>query len=284
MSTEQDSTSGEPDVARPDRNGAQELSLQARQGTPEREGEARSSLLSETQVSPVSLRPPPFYRSNVRVWFAQLEAQFVLARITAASTKYYHCLANLPEDVACLVELDGTPEYNVLKSQVLANFSKSQSERLEEALSTLNLDGLRPSVAVQRLRRSFIDAGMTPDGEVLKHRLLKVLPGPVQTTLAAHKHLELSQFAIIADAVYEVTEAYKPTFAVSPSSGSGSRSKTTLDDDMRPFREGQRPVICRFHVFFGEEAQRCRPWCRWPGKRPSRQTSRRSSPDRSSEN
>ena len=57
--------------------------------------------------------------------------------------------------------------------------------------------------------------------------------------------------------------------------------------NMAPFSEGQRPKVCRFHLYFAERAKCCKPWCRWPGRKPekmlpsSRPSSRSPSPNRS---
>ena len=36
--------------------------------------------------------------------------------------------------------------------------------------------------------------------------------------------------------------------------------------ELRPFRDGQGPKVCRAHIYFGIEARTCRPWCQWPDK------------------
>jgi hypothetical protein len=43
-------------------------------------------------VSRVGIKISPFWPEDPAVWFAQLEAQFALAKITQDSTKYYHSL------------------------------------------------------------------------------------------------------------------------------------------------------------------------------------------------
>ena len=53
--------------------------------------------------------------------------------------------------------------------------------------------------------------------------------------------------------------------AVSPSRPCHAYSAGTLDA-LRPFSPGQRPRVCRFHIFFGAQARRCKPWCSWPFK------------------
>lgn len=35
---------------------------------------------------------------------------------------------------------------------------------------------------------------------------------------------------------------------------------------LTPFHEGQRPKVCRAHLFFGAQARTCKPWCQWPSR------------------
>lgn len=227
-------------------------------------------------VRQVTIKSPPFYRQNTKTWFAQLEAQFMLARITSNATKYYHALAALPEDAATLIDIGDDHNYESLKEQVLQAFEKSKNLKLEEALNSLDLGGLKPSLALIQLKRRFVDAGITPNEDILKHRLLATLPYHIQTTLAAHRHLSLNDFVGIADTVMEVSgngnhvmQIYDKKSARNTSSSQhkdGNNSGFHLG--LRPFHSKQLPQICRSHIFYGEKAKSCKPWCRWPGVKP----------------
>lgn len=35
---------------------------------------------------------------------------------------------------------------------------------------------------------------------------------------------------------------------------------------LKPFHDNQRPVVCRAHLYYGQRAKNCKPWCRWPNK------------------
>lgn len=259
----------------------QELSLSiGRQGASACLGDASQSAAVGAVSS--NIKVPPFYRQNCAVWFAQLEAQFTIARVSSSNLRYCHCLAALPEDVVLLLDLTGEPSYEDLKKQIRQAFEKSKALRLEEALNSLNISGLRPSIALAKLRRSFNDAGLVPDEELLRHRLLRTLPHSMQITLAAHQNLDLSIFAAIADTVWDITSSTPVCpVATEKSMRPGSGGKTS--SDLTPFRQGQRSRICRSHIFYASEARTCKPWCKWPGAKPSlepssRPASRSSSP------
>ncbi|CAM1298090.1 Uncharacterised protein g2022 [Pycnogonum litorale] len=70
-------------------------------------------------ISHFSIKVPPFYRNNVNAWFRQVESQFILANITSEKTKFYHSVANLPEDIAALVLHDyPVDKYGQLKENI----------------------------------------------------------------------------------------------------------------------------------------------------------------------
>ena len=49
----------------------------------------------------ISMKLPTFWTDSPEVWFIQAEAQFENKRISASLTKFTHCVASLPQDVAC---------------------------------------------------------------------------------------------------------------------------------------------------------------------------------------
>ena len=58
----------------------------------------------------ISVKLPTFWTDSHEVWFIQAEAQFENKRITASHTKFTHCVAALPQDVACrLLDLVRAP-------------------------------------------------------------------------------------------------------------------------------------------------------------------------------
>lgn len=45
-----------------------------------------------------------------------------------------------------------------------------------------------------------------------------------------------------------------------------SQHKNASFNNLQPFRPNQKPVICRFHIFYGPNAQKCTSSCLWPTK------------------
>ena len=45
--------------------------------------------------------------------------------------------------------------------------------------------------------------------------------------------------------------------------------QTSTEVTHRPFTSGQRPKLCRYHLYYAEKANRCKPWCKWPLQKPA---------------
>ena len=234
--------------------------------------------LQHAPVNRVTIKPPPFYRTNPTVWFRQMESQFVLAGITNDTTKYHHILAAIPEDVAINLPLE-IEDYSSLKDSITQVYQKSTTELIEEALGTISLDGQKPSVCLLRIQRKLSECHLTMDNDVIKHRLMQAMPISTRSSLSAHLDLPPDKFAKLADTIYSYSkDTFQDNTHVYATQHSSSSSYTrqpqltprnSTADNIQPFSPGQRPKICRFHLFFANSAKRCKPWCKWPGPKPT---------------
>lgn len=50
-------------------------------------------------------------------------------------------------------------------------------------------------------------------------------------------------------------QSYKPSY---------DNTNSQIPIGLRPFSEGQRPKVCRSHLYFGDRARTCKPWCIFP--------------------
>lgn len=101
--------------------------------------------------------------------------------------------------------------------------------------------------------------------------------------------LPLDNFCTIADNIFDLLERHG-TSTINhlsrnqqhvenhkrPQSPSSSHSRD--HKGYMPYSEGQRPKICRAHIYFAAQARSCTSWCQWPGDKPKRIFSRNSSP------
>lgn len=248
-----------------------------------------STTASTTEVSPINLvavKPAPFYRNNPIVWFKQLEAQFKLSNIKTSSTKYYHTLTSLPEDIAGNLTLSDDESYDNLKAEILRSLKANKHLLIEQALSRIELGDKRPTQLVLDIKRRFTEVGMQVDESIIKSRLLSALPPNIKSALVGHDSLPLDNYAEIADSMLAVaqpvnhyshighidhektytTQENKQQFQYKKPYTSQENKQYKNSYTVRPFYQGQRPHVCNSHIFFADRARNCRPWCKWPNK------------------
>lgn len=84
-----------------------------------------------SEISHISIKLPPIWRKNIKVWFVRVEAQFATANITREITKFNHVIASLDCDVAEMISdilsrpTSGTP-YTDLKNRLIQEFEESE--------------------------------------------------------------------------------------------------------------------------------------------------------------
>ena len=105
-----------------------------------------------TEVEFIAIKPPPFLETAATAWFAILEAQFHLRKITSEETKFYHALAALPPEIITRIpgEQISTRTYSSLKDAVISAHERTKPELFEKLISTTKLTG-RPSVFLQEI-------------------------------------------------------------------------------------------------------------------------------------
>lgn len=245
----------------------------------------------------VSIKVPPFYRRNVTAWFKTLESQFKLSRISSQETKYHYLVSNLPEDVAALLLTDTVPEvYDDLKAEVLLAVEKSKQEKINELFDLTDIGDDKPSIFLRKIIAKMEQCGLRANDDEITQKLLRCLPPSVSTPLRAFQDLPPHRVAALADSMM-ISPPVAPVHHVSQLHSSQRRHDHDPDPQvspqLKPFHQGQKPKICRAHIFYGSRARSCRPWCQFPnssssGSRPrvlstSEHTpsqSRTASPDR----
>ena len=157
-------------------------------------------------VGRVSVKPPVFYRSNPGVWFRQMESQFFLAEITNDEKEFHHILVAIPEDVAINLPMDID-----IKDHIYGIFQKSKQEMIEEALGMISLDSQKLSLCLMRIQGKLAECNLTLDDDLLKHRLMQVMPIFLKTALSADLELPVEQFPKLADTIYSYSNTVVAT-------------------------------------------------------------------------
>ena len=74
-----------------------------------------------------------------------------------------------------------------------------------EELGTLSLGGRKPSVCLLRIRNKVAESNYRKDYDVLRHRLMQVIPFAARISFLGYRTLPLDQYAKVANTIYSYT-------------------------------------------------------------------------------
>lgn len=258
---------------------------------------------NESQVARVSVKIPPIWRKNVKVWFMQVEAQFATAGITAEITRFNHVLGTLEADVAELVSdflakpLSTTP-FTDFKRRLIHEFEESEGRKVNKLLTELELGDKKPSQLLREMRNL---AGTQVQDDFLRTIFIQRLPVTARSILASSSD-NLDNLATMADKIIEFsgptqnvycTQNELPgrperTTTTTPQTDRISRLEaqiaelTTAIREMRtrsesrprrsrsrsntPSRYHPKGSFCWYHFKFGDKAKKCEEPCSYQPK------------------
>ena len=269
----------------------------------------------------VNMRVPEFSPTSTASWFLILESQFSLRNVDSSEARFAHTFPYLPVDVIDRVppEIVESKNYAALKKSVVEFYESTKPELFAQLVQKQNNQGKRPSILLQDFVRIASKIGVPED--LVRVQFLRTLDPQISTVLHAQKDLPVSQLGKLADEISQLVYGNRyqninsvnnnnlrdPPIQTPRSSSPISMSVSHLNQDrsrarspansnfdismplpagFQPFSAGQRPRICRFHIYFANTARRCTEWCAWPDKRsaqfvyPSRSRSRSRSRNR----
>ena len=206
----------------------------------------------DSEVQAINFRPVPFIPHDPEVWFAALESQFEIRRITNQRQKYAYALESLPGDhltaVREVVLNPNVPNVNDrLKDAILRHFLPSREERLRTLLARHPMGDAKPSHHLTRLQS--LAGNMTADSEIVKELWFEALPVSIQPTLTALlEDTPLNKVALIADKILARVNT-KDDYLVT----STSRSNVDLDA-RRPPAHGDRDRCIHTRLSFRDRA------------------------------
>lgn len=272
-----------------------EESEEEEESTPSQEatmnGDNKAATSATVPVSPpqvsATFKSPPYLPSSVSTWFLIVEGQFRLAKISTNETKFLHLLTSVPGEIlARLPEkvLTGN-NYEELKEAILSTEEHSKAE-LFNTLSAKEFTGGRPSAFLAEIMG--IATKVEVGEDLVRHRFISSMPEAIRSICAGQTELNLVALGKLADDV----ASYTNTFNVAAIQDNKRQSQfdrarsdrrsesATLPKGLQPFKPDQKPLVCRAHLYYGEKANSCRRWCRWPSKDGCRVQSRETTPVR----
>lgn len=255
--------------------------------------------MTDSEVWRVGVRVPPFWPEEPALWFAQLECQFELSRVTTEDTKFSYLVAQLDHQYAIEVKdvITRPPEkdkYTKLKTELIKRLSASKEKRTKQLLMHEELGDRKPS---QLLRHLESLAGPSVPMDFLTTIWTSRLPQNIQTVIASQTDLSIDKLGELADKVHEiapttpqvseaststgnnldelarqVSELTKQVAALSSNTNNRARAYTKprynkryrSRSRSRPRQPPQDHPHCYYHYTYGSKANKCRQPCTFP--------------------
>lgn len=240
-------------------------------------------------ISRVAVKVPPFWKTNPKLWFSQMESQFFNAGISQDATKYHTLVGSVESDVLNAVShiIENPPKqnmYDTLKSALLAEFQDSEEKRLQKLLENVHMGDKRPSAMLREMRQ--LSSGKMSE-DMLKSLWFQRLPSTIKAVLSVSSD-SLDKLAVMADKINEqldtsslcqvgtsnpnsrfdqievqISEILKRIDGITTSKQYRGRSNSRgRNRSNSRHREASRR-LCWYHFTFGADATKCRPPCNY---------------------
>lgn len=195
---------------------------------------------TSNSVYRVGIRIPPFWPEEPEIWFAQIEGQFEISKITSDSTKFYYVLGQLEPRYSAevkdiIVKPPAVDKYIKLKTELIKRLSVSQEKKVKQLLMHEELGDRRPSQFLRHLQSL---AGNNVPDDFIKTIWTSRLPNATQTILACQpSSASLDFLSEMADKVHDIAPSSPQVAAAST-----SRTDSTLDTMARQISELTKQV------------------------------------------
>lgn len=162
---------------------------------------------NELHIQKIGIKVPPFWHDCPEIWFAQIEAQFYIGKITSDNAKFNTVVASIESKVLgqvreAVLNPPNTDKYKFLKDLLISLYSDSEQSKIRKLLSEMSLGDQKPSQLLTEMKRL---GGTAVTDEFMKTLWLSNLPQQTKAILSTND-VELSQLAILADKIMEVSQ------------------------------------------------------------------------------
>lgn len=243
-------------------------------------------------IARIAVKVPPFWKANPKLWFSQMESQFINAGISQDATKYHTLVGAIESNILNVVShiIENPPAenmYDALKTALLAEFQESEEKRLQKLLENVSIGDKRPSAMLREMRQ--LSSGKVSD-DMLKSLWFQRLPSTIKAVLSVSSD-SLDNIAVMADKINEQlgNSSICPITTSQSSSNSRfenleiqmaeilnrieglsfpqqrSRSRSRNRVRTNPNRESREKSeaghMCWYHYKFGDRAYKCKSPC-----------------------
>ncbi|XP_055623727.1 uncharacterized protein LOC129767129 [Toxorhynchites rutilus septentrionalis] len=250
--------------------------------TPPSNGGTSGTIEPVGAAAVVSVKLPEFWKAEPEMWFAQAEAQFILANVTRDDTKFYHIVAKLEQSVIChITDLVSNPpqqdKHKKIKERLISRFALSPETRLERLLSSSDLGDMRPTHLLAKMQD--LAAGLNVNNELLKMLFLQRMPQHIRPVLTISDGT-LPKLAEMADKLTEFPRVASVSSVPTPISNAVSDQMEGLREQMevlsteirrlkqnsanhrrtrstsRSSNNSTTTELCWYHRKYGQQAER----------------------------
>ncbi|XP_064470016.1 uncharacterized protein LOC135384759 [Ornithodoros turicata] len=186
-------------------------------------------------LNAVSIKIPPFWPADPILWFANIEAQFILRGVTTQLTKFYHVVGALgPNEAAEVRDIITVPPadhpYDALKTALTRRTTASEQERLRQLLTAEVLGDRRPSQLLRRMQQLLGDRASALDDSILRELFLQRLPNTVRMILTTSTAVSLEALAEMADKIMDIAPPTISAVSSQPHAVSPLSATPTMSD------------------------------------------------------
>ncbi|XP_070171491.1 uncharacterized protein, partial [Polyergus mexicanus] len=165
-----------------------------------------------------------FWYKQPKLWFAQLESEFLVFRIHSDDVKYSSVIRHLDEQALLAIAelIENPPEkdkYLHVKNISINRFTDSEEKRLRQLLAGVELNDKKPSDLLREIKQL---AGGAISENVLYSIWLQRLPSQVQAILAVVEDCPLIKLAELADKILDRETSLQVATIASPVEGNTS--------------------------------------------------------------
>ncbi|XP_037303419.1 uncharacterized protein LOC119193794 [Manduca sexta] len=265
--------------------------MEKARGTPSTASDGKASTDRDGEVYKVSIRIPPFWPEEPEIWFAQVEGQFAINRITSDQTKFNHVINQLDNQYSkevkdIIIKPPAENKYDTLKALLIKRLTESNEKKLKQLLMHEELGDRKPSRFLRHLQSL---AGSDVPDDFLKTIWISRLPYGIQTVLAGQpgttsledladladrvndlsttspKVASVSQdnpSSVISDLTREVAELRRQFQKLASQRSGRSRSRTARPRSGSSSRQRSQSnyrkyPLCWYHAKFGDRASKC---------------------------
>lgn len=231
---------------------------------------------------------PPFWESNIPLWFIRIEAQFNACKFTSEKAKFNALVAELDERIMTEVsDVIITPiantEYTSLKEEIIKRFQGSEDKRILSVIHNMQLADATPS---QLYRKMETTAGSAVNAVTLKTIWMQRLPSRIQSIIAGNDtaNVDIKVLTAMADriAVYHqpqdmatasvhavqdpISKLIARIDALETRLSLQSRGRSDARQHGSRDRSDSRSGLCFYHRRFQAKAKKCEQPCSWSNR------------------